>query len=79
VVSAANVKEIPLITGAEDFAFYGEKIPAFFFMVGVTPKGTDPVTAPANHSPLFYLDETAIPLATRAMINVAVDYLSSGK
>ena len=28
-------------------------------MVGVTPKGTDVVTAPANHSPLFYLDETA--------------------
>ncbi len=48
-------------------------------MVGVTPKGTDVLTAPSNHSPLFYLDETAIPLATRAMINVAVDYLSSGK
>lgn len=73
---ADNVQEIPLITGAEDFAYYGEKIPAFFFMVGVTPKGTDPVTAPANHSPLFYLDETALPLATRAMINVAVDYLN---
>jgi metal-dependent amidase/aminoacylase/carboxypeptidase family protein len=36
------VKEIPLITGAEDFAYYGEKIPSFFFMVGVTPKGTIP-------------------------------------
>ena len=76
VAGAANVKEIPLITGAEDFAYYGEKIPAFFFMVGVTPKGTDVLTAPANHSPLFYLDETAMPLATRAMINVAVDYLT---
>ena len=41
VAGAANVKEIPLITGAEDFAYFGEKIPAFFFMVGVTPKGTD--------------------------------------
>ena len=77
VAGAANVKEIPLITGAEDFAYFGEKIPAFFFMVGVTPKGTDVLTAPANHSPLFYLDETAIPLATRAMIKVAVDYLNS--
>ena len=72
-------KEIPLITGAEDFAYFGEKIPAFFFMVGVTPKGTDVLTAPANHSPLFYLDETAMPLATRAMTAVAVDYLNSGK
>ena len=79
VAGAANVAEIPLITGAEDFAYYGEKIPSFFFMVGVTPKGTDVVTAPANHSPLFYLDETAIPLATRALAAVAVDYLNNGK
>jgi amidohydrolase len=76
VAGADNVKEIPLITGAEDFAYYGEKIPSFFFMVGVTPKGTNVITAPANHSPLFYLDETAIPLATRALTTIAVDYLT---
>jgi amidohydrolase len=75
IAGGANLKEIPLITGAEDFAYFGEKIPSFFFMVGVTPKGTDVKDAPANHSPLFYLDETAIPLATRAMTAVAVDYL----
>jgi amidohydrolase len=75
VAGAANVKEIPLITGAEDFAYFGEKIPSFFFMVGVTPKGTNVITAPANHSPMFYLDEAAIPMATRAMTAVAVDYL----
>jgi amidohydrolase len=77
VAGAANVKEIPLITAGEDFAYFGEKIPAFFFMVGVTPKGTDVTTAPANHSPLFYLDEAAIPLATRALTAVAVDYLTA--
>ena len=33
------------------------------------------ITAPANHSPLFYLDEAALPIATRAMTQVAVDYL----
>jgi amidohydrolase len=76
VAGAANVKEIPLITGSEDFAYYGEKIPAFFFMVGVTPKGIDVLTAPANHSPLFYLDEKAIPLATRSLAGAAADYLN---
>jgi amidohydrolase len=76
VAGAASVKEIPLITGSEDFAYFGEKIPSFFFMVGSTPKGTDVLTAPANHSPLFYLDEAAIPLATRAFTAVAVDYLT---
>jgi amidohydrolase len=44
-------------------------------VVGVTPPDQDPVTAPVNHSPLFYLDEAAIPLATRAMTAAAVDYL----
>jgi amidohydrolase len=75
VAGAANVREIPLITAGEDFAYFGEKIPSFFFMVGSTPRGTDVVTAPANHSPLFYLDESALPLATRAMIAVTTDYL----
>lgn len=71
----ANVKEIPLITGAEDFAYFAQAVPAFYFMVGTTPQGTDLVTAPANHSPLFYLDETALPLATRAIATVGVEYL----
>ena len=75
VAGAANVKEIPVITASEDFAYFGQKIPAFYFMVGVTPKGVDAATAPANHSPLFDLDESALPMATRAMIAVATDYL----
>jgi amidohydrolase len=70
-----NVKEIPLITGAEDFAYFAQDVPSVFYMVGVTPKGTDVTTAPANHSDLFYLDESALPLATRALLQVAVDYL----
>ncbi len=72
----ANVKEIPLITGSEDFAYFSDAVPSVFYMVGVTPKGADVVTAPANHSPLFYLDETALPLATRAIAQVAADYLA---
>ena len=75
VAGDANVKEIPLITGAEDFAYFAQAVPSFFFMVGVTPQGTDVTTAPANHSPLFYLDEKAIPLATRAMTQIVIDYL----
>ena len=78
VAGAENVKEIPLITGAEDFAYYGQKVPSFFFMVGVTPRGTNVTDAPANHSPLFYLDEAAIPIATRALTALAVEYLGAG-
>jgi amidohydrolase len=79
VAGDANVGEISLITAGEDFAFFAQKVPGFYFFVGVTPRGTDPATAPANHSPLFYLDETALPLATRAMATVAVDYLAQDR
>jgi amidohydrolase len=75
VAGAENVKEIPLITGAEDFAYFAQAVPSLFIMVGVTPKGTDVTQAPANHSPLFYLDESALPLASRAMTELALDYL----
>lgn len=65
----------PLITGSEDFAYYADLVPSVFFYVGVTPAGKDAVTAPSNHSPLFYIDEPGIAVATRAMTAVAVDYL----
>ena len=31
--------------------------------------------AAVNHSPRFYLDEKALPVASRALLNIAVDYL----
>jgi len=61
--------------GAEDFAYYAKEVPAMFFFVGATPAGQDPAKAPSNHSPKFFLDESALPLGTRAMLQVALDYL----
>jgi len=75
VAGETNVREVPLVTGAEDFAYFAREIPSFYFAIGVTPAGQDAVAAPVNHSPLFYLDEKALPLATRAMTAIAVDYL----
>jgi amidohydrolase len=70
-----KAREIPYVTGAEDFAFYAERVPGLFFFVGVTPPGTDAAQAPSNHSPLFYIDESSLPVGLRAMLGVAVDYL----
>ena len=77
VAGDANVGEIPLITAGEDFAFFSQQVPGFYFFVGVTPPGRDVTTVAANHSPLFYLDEAALPLATRAFSQLAIDYLSN--
>jgi amidohydrolase len=75
VAGAANVRPVPLVTGAEDFAFFGQKVPSFFYFVGVTPRDQNMLTAASNHSPLFFADETAIPMASRTFANLALDYL----
>ena len=78
VVGAANVVEPPLQMGAEDFSYYAREVPAMFFFVGATGPGIDPVAAPSNHSPKFLLDETALDVGLRAMLQVTLDYLHGG-
>lgn len=73
-----HVRQIPLETGAEDFAYFAQKVPGFFFFVGSTPREQSLATAPANHSPLFLVDESALQVGLRATLYVAVDYLQSG-
>jgi amidohydrolase len=76
VVGAGNVYEPPLQMGAEDFAYYAREVPSMFFFVGSTAKGTDPATAPSNHSPKFLLDESSLDIGLRAMLQVTLDYLN---
>ncbi|MEX0298089.1 MAG: amidohydrolase [Kordiimonas sp.] len=67
----------PVIMAAEDFAYYGEKIPAFFFMLGVGQDGVALEDMPSNHRPDFFVNDRALKTGVRAMATVAVDYLSS--
>lgn len=78
-VGAANVIEPSLQMGSEDFSLYGQNVPAMFFFVGATSAGIDPVTAPSNHSPKFLLDEQALDVGFRSMMQVALDYLEGGE
>jgi len=77
-VAPGLVKESELITGAEDFTFFQREAPGLFFFLGITPK--DQVgKAPANHSPLFYVEEKALITGARALANLALDYLSAAR
>ena len=75
----SNVVLAQASTVAEDFAWFQREIPGMYISLGVTPKGKDPLTAAVNHSPLFFVDEAALPLGVRALANLALDYLSGGK
>jgi amidohydrolase len=73
VAGEAIVQALPTTT-AEDFSEYQKKVPGMFFFLGITAPGAKPV---ANHSPRFVVDEAAMPVGVRALVHLAVDYLSS--
>jgi len=70
-----NVKEIHAVTGAEDFAFYQEKVPGFFFFVGAMPADVDPAKAPSHHTPDFMIDERGFITGLKAMLDVTTGYM----
>ena len=76
---AAGAALRPLVTGAEDFSYFQEKVPGLFVLLGVTPTDKDPAKVPSNHSPYFFADEGALPTGVRTMAGLAVDYLASGR
>jgi amidohydrolase len=76
VAGEGNYDLQPKSSASEDFSFYQQKAPGMFFYLGVTPKGKDLSKAAPNHSPHFYVDESAMITGVRAMSNLAVDFLS---
>jgi amidohydrolase len=69
--------EAEWVLGAEDFSYYAQEVPGLFLRLGIVPKDVDPATAPANHSPLFFADEGALPIGVRALTHLAVDYMTT--
>lgn len=71
---AKNVLVIAPHTGAEDFSFFQEKVPGFFFFVGGCPPGVDPSKAPSHHTPDFMIDERGMLTGLKAMLTLVLDY-----
>ncbi len=69
-----NVAEDVWTTGAEDFSYFGEKAPSFFFFVGGMPKGKDPKTAAPHHTPDFFIDDSRLDVGVKAFCNIVFDY-----
>jgi amidohydrolase len=79
-LGAEHVEEARRWTASEDFPHLGRaiEVPSVYFFVGATPAGTDPATAPGNHSPKFFLDEGALAAGSAAMLQAALDHLQRG-
>jgi amidohydrolase len=78
VVEPKQVRVMRARTGAEDFAWYAQKVPGFYIFLGSNPPGMEEKGSPPNHSPKFFVDESTLVLGVRAMSTLAMDFLSGG-
>ncbi|MGH8197734.1 MAG: M20 metallopeptidase family protein [Steroidobacteraceae bacterium] len=75
LVGPDNIREVPPITGAEDFSYFSNLVPGFYFQLGVVPEGK---SSGGHHTPTFYADDESVPIAMRLMATLVVDYLEGG-
>lgn len=79
VVGDNMLIEPGLITGAEDFSYYALETPGMFFFLGVTPTDKDVSQVASNHSPAFYVDESALKVGVQTMTQVALTALGAAQ
>jgi amidohydrolase len=58
---------------SEDFSYYQQQMPGFYFFVGVKNEAKG-ITA-MWHTEFYEMDEAALPIGVRALSNVVLDYL----
>ncbi|HEY9186173.1 MAG TPA: M20/M25/M40 family metallo-hydrolase, partial [Salegentibacter sp.] len=74
VAGKDKVKLVKATTGGEDFSFFQEKIPGFYFFLGGKPLNA---TKPApHHTPDFFIDESGMLLGVKTLSQIAIDYLN---
>ncbi|XLU69721.1 IAA-amino acid hydrolase ILR1-like 4 isoform X1 [Arachis hypogaea] len=73
VVGNKNVHEMQPVTVSEDFSFYQEALPGYFFMLGMKSHSGEPLAT--LHSPHFTVNEDALPYGAALHASLATTYL----
>lgn len=73
VLGIDKVKDMQPLMGSEDFAFYQEKIPGYFFFVGMQNETRKQLQSP--HSPYFEINEDVLPYGAALHASLAARYL----
>lgn len=71
-----KVQLTPATTISEDFSFYQQKVPGFFFFLGGKSLNKKPEDAAPHHTPDFQIDESGFGLGVKALSHLAVEYLA---
>ena len=64
-------------TGAEDFAFFANVVPGFYFVVGGRTPGVPREQVADHHTPEFTIDESGLIVGVRAMTALTLYYLEA--
>ena len=75
LVGKDQVRQAPPITGAEDFSYFAQLVPGFYFRLGAVPEGK---VSGGHHTPTFYAADESVPIGMRLMASLALDYLEGG-
>ncbi|MFP5313645.1 MAG: M20 family metallopeptidase, partial [Actinomycetes bacterium] len=59
------------LAGSEDFSHVLREVPGAYLLLGATPPGLDPATAPMNHSPRAAFDDAVLPKAAAVLAALA--------
>jgi amidohydrolase len=62
---------------AEDVSVLLAQVPGLYFNLGIVPRNQDITKAAPNHSPDFFIDESALVVGVRALAMVTVNYLAA--
>ncbi|KAK6944876.1 Peptidase M20 [Dillenia turbinata] len=73
MVGVENIKGMIPLMGAEDFAFYAEAIPAFFYYLGMQDVMKEPLAE--SHSSDYRVNEDAFPYGVALHASLATSYL----
>ncbi|WP_242093338.1 amidohydrolase [Aestuariivivens sediminicola] len=74
VAGDAHVQQIKAETIGEDFSYFQELVPGFYFYLGGMAKGS--TQAFPHHTPDFYIDESGLLLGVKAFTQITMDYLN---
>ena len=72
-IGATNVLDAPMRMGAEDFSYFQQVVPGFYFRLGSGNKAKG-IIADA-HTPEFDVDEDCLVVGTKGMATLLFDYL----
>ena len=76
VAGKENVVLQKAVTGAEDFSFFQQKVPGFFFFLGGAPRDKRPEENAPHHTPDFFIDDSGLELGVKVLCHLTVDYLN---